>query len=55
MREGKNDVAAMLSGMPEPDTRFAQKSRQTWAALIKAVCEVNPLMCPKPVLSEAEV
>jgi hypothetical protein len=32
--------------MPEPDTPFRKKCRITWAALIKAVYEVDPLKCP---------
>ena len=33
--------------MPEPDTPFRKKCRISWAALIKAVYEVDPLKCPK--------
>jgi hypothetical protein len=36
-----------MPGMPEPDTPFRKKCRFTWAALIKAVYEVDPLKCPK--------
>jgi len=38
------------SGLPactEPDSPFSRKRRLTWAALIKAVYEVDPLKCPK--------
>jgi hypothetical protein len=31
---------------PEPDTPQRRASRMTWAALIKMVCEVDPLKCP---------
>lgn len=30
----------------EPDTAYRRKRRMTWAALIKAVFEVDPLKCP---------
>jgi hypothetical protein len=35
------------SGSDEPDTPYRLKCRMTWAALIKAVYEVDPLKCPK--------
>ena len=35
------------TGGPEPDTPYRRKCRITWAALIKAVYEVDPLKCPK--------
>jgi len=34
-------------GLDEPDTPYRRKCRMTWAALIKAVYEVDPLKCPK--------
>jgi hypothetical protein len=34
-------------GSDEPDTPYRKKCRMTWAALIKAVYEVDPLKCPK--------
>ena len=30
----------------EPDTPFRRKCRMTWAALIRAIFEVEPLKCP---------
>jgi hypothetical protein len=45
MREDKKSVA--VAGQAEPDTPFKKKCRVTWAALIKAVYEVDPLKCPK--------
>jgi hypothetical protein len=45
MREDKKTVA--VAGQAEPDTPFRRKCRMTWAALIKAVYEVDPLKCPK--------
>jgi hypothetical protein len=41
-------------GVPEPDTPYRRKCGMTWAALIKAVFEVDPLKCPKPVVSRVE-
>lgn len=35
------------TGMDEPESPYRLKSRMTWAALIKAVYEVDPLKCPK--------
>ena len=55
LQEKKNPKVEQKPGMPEPDTPFRKKCRITWAALIKAVYEVDPLKCPKPVLSETEV
>jgi hypothetical protein len=49
--EGKKPRAEQLSGIDEPDTPVRRKMRMTWAALIKAVYEVDPLKCPKPVVS----
>jgi len=31
----------------EPESAYTKKCRMTWAALIKAVYEVDPLKCPK--------
>ncbi len=36
-----------VPAMAEVDTQFRRKCRMTWAALIKAVYEVDPLKCPK--------
>jgi hypothetical protein len=47
LREKKNPKVEQIPGMPEPDTPFRRKCRMTWAALIKAVYEVDPLKCPK--------
>jgi hypothetical protein len=41
MRE-KGDTSVAATGQPEPDTPFRRKCRITWAALIKAVYEVDP-------------
>jgi len=46
MREKDNNAVA-APGQQEPDTPFRRKCRITWAALIKAVYEVDPLKCPK--------
>ena len=43
----KDKEAVVVPGQAEPDTAFRKKSRMTWAALIKAVFEVDPLKCPK--------
>ena len=32
--------------MDDTDSDFAKKRRMSWAALIKSVYEVDPLMCP---------
>ena len=45
MRNDKKTVA--VAGQAEPDSPFRKKCRITWAALIKAVYEVDPLKCPK--------
>jgi hypothetical protein len=46
--EGKKPKKEQVSpGVPEPDTPYRRKCRMTWAALIKAVYEVDPLKCPK--------
>ena len=42
----KRVPAAAVSGMPELVTEFSLKRRMTWAMLIKAVYEVDPLKCP---------
>lgn len=47
MREKKAPKTPAAAGNPEPDTPFQRKCRLTWAALIKAVYEVDPLKCPK--------
>ena len=47
MQEKKRPQPAMATGSPEPDTPYRRKCRMTWAALIKAVYEVDPLKCPK--------
>jgi ssDNA-binding Zn-finger/Zn-ribbon topoisomerase 1 len=45
--EGKKPRVEQISAMPETDTPFRRKCRITWAALIMAVYEVDPLKCPK--------
>ena len=45
--EGKKPKPQMAPCSPEPDTPYRKKCRMTWAALIKAVYEVDPLKCPK--------
>jgi hypothetical protein len=47
MQEKKKPKPQMGPGSPEPDTPYRRKCRITWAALIKAVYEVDPLKCPK--------
>jgi hypothetical protein len=47
LAEGKNPRVEQIPGMLETDTPFRKKCRITWAALIKAVYEVDPLKCPK--------
>ena len=39
--------AQQATDMDEPDTAYRRKCSITWAALIKAVFEVDPLKCPK--------
>jgi hypothetical protein len=59
MREKMAPSTPVIPGMPETDTPYRRKPalsavegcRLTWAALIKAVYEVDPLKCPKPVVS----
>jgi hypothetical protein len=46
MQLKKMPKAQQAAGMDEPDTPYRRKSRITWAALIKAVYEVDPLKCP---------
>ena len=46
MQLKKMPKAQQATGMDEPDTPYRRKSRMTWAALIKAVYEVDPLKCP---------
>lgn len=38
------DVAAVLP--PPDDEPFRRRARLTWAALIKRVYEIDPLLCP---------
>jgi hypothetical protein len=45
MRAGKKQKANPENN--EPVTEFQRKQRMTWAALIKAIFEVDPLRCPK--------
>ena len=47
MQRKKMSKAQQATGMDEPDSPFRRKQRSTWAALIKAVYEVDPLKCPK--------
>ena len=47
LQEKKKPKVEQITGMPETDTPFRRKCRITWAALIKAVYEVDPLKCPK--------
>lgn len=47
LKEGFARVRCSRSGMSEPDTPYRRRCRMTWAALIKAVYEVDPLKCPK--------
>lgn len=44
--EGKKPELPTVPGLPEPDTAYRKKCRMTWAMLIKAVFEVDPLKCP---------
>jgi Putative transposase/Transposase zinc-binding domain len=46
-RREKDNTPIAEPGQTEPDTPFRRKCRITWAALIKAVYEVDPLKCPK--------
>jgi hypothetical protein len=43
----EKDTMPAVPGTSEPDTPYRRKCRMTWAALIKAVYEVDPLKCPK--------
>jgi hypothetical protein len=47
LQQKKKLRVEQIPGMPETDTPFRRKCRITWAALIKAVYEVDPLKCPK--------
>ena len=47
MQEKKKPKTESASGSDEPETNYRKKCRITWAALIKAVFEVDPLKCPK--------
>jgi hypothetical protein len=47
LHEKTKPKALPVPGVAEPDTPFRRKCRMTWAALIKAVYEVDPLKCPK--------
>jgi len=47
MREKKKPKVNSSSGSDDSDTPYRKKCRMTWAALIKAVFEVDPLKCPK--------
>jgi hypothetical protein len=47
MQDRKKPKTPSTLGSPEPDTPYRRKCRMTWAALIKAVYEVDPLKCPK--------
>jgi hypothetical protein len=47
MQLKKMPGAQQAAGMDEPDTPYRRKLRMTWAALIKAVYEEDPLKCPK--------
>jgi hypothetical protein len=47
LQEKKKPKVEQIPGISEPDTPFRKKCRITWAALIKAVYEVDPLKCPK--------
>ena len=42
----KGVLPVAVSGLAEPVTEFSLKRRMTWAMLIKAVYEVDPLKCP---------
>jgi len=46
MQLKKMPKAQQATGMNEPDTPYRRKARMTWAALIKAVYELDPLKCP---------
>ena len=47
MHDKKKPKLPTVPGSPEPDTPYRKKCRMTWAVLIKAVFEVDPLKCPK--------
>jgi hypothetical protein len=43
----REDQKCVVAGQAELDTPFKRKCKMTWAALIKAIFEVDPLKCPK--------
>ena len=47
MRAMQRPLKATATEPSDPDTPFRRKCRLTWAALIKAIYEVDPLTCPK--------
>ena len=47
MQLKKMPKAQRAACINEPDTPYRRKTRLTWAALIKAVYEADPLKCPK--------
>ena len=47
MQEKKKPKAESPSSCDDPDTPYKKRCRMTWAMLIKAVFEVDPLKCPK--------
>ena len=47
MQRKKIPKAQQAAGTDEPDTPYRRKQKMTWAALIKAVYECDPLKCPK--------
>ena len=47
MQKKKEQKVESPSNGNDPDTPFRKKCRITWAMLIKAVFEVDPLKCPK--------
>ena len=47
MQEKKKPKVKSPSSGDDPDTPYKKKCRMTWAMLIKAVFEVDPLKCPK--------
>ena len=47
MQRKKMPKAQQATGIDEPETPYRRKQKMTWAALIKAVYECDPLKCPK--------
>ncbi len=47
MQEKKKPKVESPSCSNEPDNPYRKKCRMTWAVLIKAVFEADPLRCPK--------